>query len=153
MNPNLTAFLDLIAHSEGTDRYGDQNGYNVLVGGKLFDSYADHPNILVNLPKLGIDSTAAGRYQILHRYWVTYKAQLKLPDFSPDSQDKYVFNIVHERNAYDDVLNGDIKTAIEKCRSIWASLPGANYPGQHMNKMEDLLAFYQTRLKAPRATA
>jgi len=145
MNPHLTAFLDLIAHSEGTDKIGDQKGYNVIVGGQTFDSYADHPNVLVGLPRLGIESTAAGRYQILHRYWVAYKAQLKLPDFSPDSQDKYVLNMLHECNAYNDILAGDIATAIEKCKSRWASLPGAGY-GQHEHKLDDLVAFYHSRL-------
>ena len=67
---NVCAFLDLIAWSEGTDN-GRQptkdRGYDVVVGGGLFDSYDDHPRRLISLPALGIKSTAAGRYQILSR--------------------------------------------------------------------------------------
>ena len=138
----LKAFLDMIAHSEGTDRIGDQNGYNVIVGGQTFDSYADHPNVSIYLPKLKIFSTAAGRYQILHKYWVIYKAQLKLPDFSPDSQDKYAIQVLKEQRAIDDIVKGDVPSAIEKCKGIWASLPGANY-GQRESSLDDLLAFYE----------
>lgn len=31
---NVVAFLAMLAHAEGTPRYGDENGYNVLVGAK-----------------------------------------------------------------------------------------------------------------------
>ncbi|WP_423373317.1 hypothetical protein [Stenotrophomonas maltophilia] len=64
---NAVAFLDMVAWSEGTDN-GKQptkdRGYDVIVGGQLFKSYADHPRVLVDLPKLKIQSTAAGRYQL-----------------------------------------------------------------------------------------
>lgn len=135
---NVQAFLDMISYAEGTDRFGDERGYNVIVGGELFDSYEDHPNILVNLPRLGIKSTAAGRYQILHRYWTHYKKQLKLPDFSPPCQDAYAVQQIKERRAYDDVKTGRIEKAIEKCSNIWASFPGAGY-GQREVKMEELI--------------
>ncbi len=147
MNPGIAAFLDLISHSEGTDLYGDQKGYNVIVGGQLFDSYADHPNIEVHLPKLNIISTAAGRYQITHKWWIPYKKQLNLPDFSPDSQDKVAIQMIREQKAYMDIATGDIAAAIDKCKNIWASLPGAGY-GQKEQKLSDLLAFYQTRIGA-----
>ena len=39
VNKNRKAFLDMIAHSEGTAGHGD-DGYNVMVGGKLFDDYS-----------------------------------------------------------------------------------------------------------------
>ena len=77
----------MIAWSEGTTRIeSSDNGYNVLVGGAQFDGYADHPRQLVFLPKLGVYSTAAGRYQLLARYFDDYRASLGLPDFSPESQ-------------------------------------------------------------------
>lgn len=141
MDKNLRAFLALIAHTEGTDRFGKQNGYNVLVGGGLFDSYADHPNILVKLPKYKISSTAAGRYQILYRFWKHYKALLKLKDFSPMSQDAVAVQLIKEQKAYADVLAGNIAEAIEKCANIWASFPGAGY-GQREHKLKDMLSFY-----------
>lgn len=141
-HPNMTAFLDMIAHAEGTDRIGDQRGYNVIVGGATFDDYSDHPNVSVWLPRYGIHSTAAGRYQILHRFWVHYKAQLALPDFGPDSQDRYAIQQIRERRAYDDIINGRIREAINKCRNIWASLPGAGY-GQREVPADDLVAYYR----------
>lgn len=134
---NIQAFLDMISYAEGTDRYGDERGYNVLVGGELFQSYEDHPNVLVDLPRYGIKSTAAGRYQILHRYWKHYKKQLDLPDFSPPCQDAYAVQQIKERRAYDDVKAGRIEGAIEKCSNIWASFPGANY-GQREESMQAL---------------
>jgi muramidase (phage lysozyme) len=140
MSPNLKAFLDMIATSEGTKGKGN-DGYNVIVGGSLFDSYADHPRKLIWL-KPGLASTAAGRYQLLARYWDAYKKQLNLQDFSPESQDAVAIQQIKERKALDDVEKGYIEIAIEKCKNIWASLPGAGY-GQHENKIENLVAAYK----------
>lgn len=141
---NVCAFLDLIAWSEGTDN-GRQptkdRGYDVVVGGSLFASYADHPRKLVDLPKLGIKSTAAGRYQILSRYFDHYKRTLGLPDFGPESQDRIALQLIRECRALDDIKAGRIEQAIHKCRSRWASLPGAGY-GQHEHKVGPLLAAY-----------
>lgn len=144
LHPNLNAFLDMISHAEGTDRFGDEDGYNVIVGGGLFSDYSDHPNKKVWLPAYNIYSTAAGRYQILHRFWVHYKKQLGLPDFSPASQDLYAIQQIKERRAYEDVLNGRVEQAISKCRNIWASLPGAGY-SQREVPMHDLILFYSQR--------
>ena len=145
MSPNQKAFLDMIAISEGTYGKGD-NGYNVLVGGSLFDDYSEHPNILVDLHReingQELKSTAAGRYQLLYRYWVYYKELLKLDDFSPDSQDKIALQQIKERNAIDDIESGNIQAAIIKCGNIWASLPGNAY-GQHQNTMTALIESYQ----------
>lgn len=141
---NVLAFLDMLAWSEGTDN-GKQptmdRGYDVLVGGGLFRGYSDHPRRLVDLPKLRIKSTAAGRYQLLARYFDAYRKQLKLPDFSPVNQDLIALQQIRERRALDDIKAGRIPEAIHKCRNIWASLPGAGY-GQHEQKLDDLLAHY-----------
>ncbi|SEJ34889.1 Muramidase (phage lambda lysozyme) [Azotobacter beijerinckii] len=141
---NLCAFLDMLAWSEGTDN-GRQptrdHGYDVLVGGELFVGYADHPRKLVALPRLGIKSTAAGRYQLLARYWDAYRKILDLKDFGPISQDRIALQQIRERRALDDIGVGRIEEAIRKCRAIWASLPGAGY-GQHEHRADDLLAQY-----------
>lgn len=147
MNDNRKAFLDMIAYSEGTDN-GRQptfnHGYDVLVGGGLFADYSDHPRKLVDLPRLKIKSTAAGRYQLLARYYDAYKKQLKLPDFSPASQDAIALQQIKERRALDDIDAGRLEEAIAKCKNIWASLPGAGY-GQFEHKVSTL---YQAFLKA-----
>lgn len=143
---NVCAFLDLLAWSEGTDN-GRQptkdSGYDVIVGGGLFTGYDDHPRKLIALPRLGIKSTAAGRYQLLSRYWDAYRKQLKLADFSPLSQDLVALQQIRERRALDDIKAGRIADAIAKCRNIWASLPGAGY-GQHEHKVGDLLARFES---------
>lgn len=138
----IAAFLAMISHAEGTDRYGDAEGYNVLVGGELFYDYSDHPNRLVQLsPSLA--STAAGRYQILYRWWKPYKQQLRLPDFSPDSQDRYAIQQLREQDAYDDVVAGRVEDAIRKCANIWASFPGAGY-GQREVAMRSLIGHFES---------
>jgi len=142
---NVRAFLDLIAWAEGTDN-GRQptrdRGYDVIVGGQLFRSYADHPRVLVDLPKLGIQSTAAGRYQLLRRYYDAYRKTLNLRDFSPLSQDLIALQQIRERGALRLIQAGKIAEAIAKVRNIWASLPGAGY-GQHEQKLDRLLEVYQ----------
>jgi len=146
-HPNVAAFLDMIAFSEGTDngrQRTNDRGYDVIVGGELFTSYKDHPRKLVKLNKLGISSTAAGRYQLLSRYFDAYKKLLKLPDFGPLSQDLIAIQQIKERGAYGLVVAGEFAKAVDKVRNIWASLPGAGY-GQHEHKLVDLLAVYQEK--------
>lgn len=135
---NILAFLDMLAWSEGTKGRGD-DGYNVIVGGGLFDGYADHPRKLIELPRLGIKSTAAGRYQLLSKYYDAYKRLLKLSDFSPENQDAIAIQQIKERKAYQLIISGQIPAAILQCSNIWASLPGNNY-GQHQHKVSDLIA-------------
>lgn len=137
---NLAAFRWMIRVSEGTDGI---NGYSTLVGGGLFDGFADHPRILVALPNLNIKSSAAGAYQILRRTWDEVKARLNLQDFSPVSQDLACNELIRRRGALDDVKAGRFAVAIDKCKKEWASLPGAGY-GQHENTYARLLDAYTT---------
>ncbi len=143
-NRQLRAFLDLIAYSEGTDngrQPTNNHGYDVIVGGKLFYDYSKHPGVYVKLnPRL--TSSAAGRYQILEKFAKHYMKQLKLPDFGPDSQDKIAIQLIKECKALDDIYAGRIHSAVYKCRSRWASLPGAGY-GQHEQKIEKLIAVFK----------
>ena len=140
MQANEQAFLDMLAVSEGTYGHGD-NGYNVLVGGDLFHGYAKHPDVLVALNSKGLKSTAAGRYQFLKRTWDALAAKLHLRDFSPASQDVAALELIAERGAADDVRSGRFADAVQKCRKIWASLPGAGY-GQRENAIKSLQAAY-----------
>lgn len=149
MNPNQNtkAFLDMLAWSEGTSnsKYTKNNGYDVVVGGidspNVFTDYSKHPNILVTVNKNGLKSTAAGRYQLLKRYADSYTKSLKLPDFSPASQDAIALQQIREQGALPFVLRGQIEQAIKKCSNIWASLPGNNY-GQRQHPIEDLVEQY-----------
>lgn len=142
---NLDAFLSTIAYAEGTDKPGQptkNRGYDVIVGGALFTDYSDHPRKLVKLPRYGISSTAAGRYQILARYYDHYKIQLGLKDFSPTSQDAIAIQLIRECRALDDIDSGDIAMALRKCKSRWASMPGSEY-GQRTESMEVLINVYK----------
>ena len=142
MSSNLKAFLDMIAISELGSKLlsSSDNGYNVLVGGHLFGGYGDHPRKFIDLGK-GLKSTAAGRYQILARYYDAYKKSLDLLDFSPASQDAIATQMIKEQHALDDIEAGRFDEAVKKCSNIWASLPGAGY-GQHENSIADLRAHY-----------
>lgn len=142
---NVVAFLDMLAWSEGTDHPKQQSndrGYDVIVGGELFTSYRDHPRRVVTLSRLGIKSSAAGRYQLLARYWSVYRRQLALPDFSPLSQDLVAIQQIKERRAVEMIEQGKIVEAISRVKNIWASLPGAGY-GQNEHKINDLLVAYE----------
>lgn len=146
---NVLAFLDMLAWSEGTrtSRYTKDDGYDVVVGGinspNTFSSYAGHPNVLVTVNKQGLKSTAAGRYQLLFRWWKPYRDMLLLKDFSPESQDRVAIQQIRERGALGDIQAGRVREAIAKCRNIWASLPGAGYQ-QREHRLEDLVKQYRS---------
>jgi muramidase (phage lysozyme) len=151
MSPNLKAFLDMTAHSEiGAKLLAlSDNGYNVIVGSTpnnpiLFHDYSKHPQQrqAVTLKGRIIYSDAAGRYQCMGRYWSHYKLQLSLPDFGPESQDRWAVQLIKECRALDDVETGHIARAVAKCSSRWASFPGAGY-GQPEHHMDTLQAAYE----------
>lgn len=139
-HPNVVAFLDMLAWSEGTIGKGD-DGYNDIVDpAGFFSDYSTHPNLLVQVNSK-IKSTAAGRYQLLARYYDPYRKQLGLPDFSPVSQDKIAIQQIKERKAYQLIIAGQITEAISRCSNIWASLPGNGY-GQRQHKLADLISMF-----------
>lgn len=142
---NRGAFLDMIAYSEGTSLMGD-NGYNVIVGStpkkpNLFTDYSKHPNILIYIKNLKVSSTAAGRYQLLHRYYEPYRKMLHLNDFSPYAQDCIALQQIKECHALKNVDEGRFNLAVVQCKNIWASLPSAPY-GQPQRKIGDLRKVY-----------
>jgi len=153
VTPNQKAFLDMLAVSEGTSTSPatKNNGFDVIVTGidkkpEIFTDYSTHPFANGRKSKTintnGLTSNASGRYQFMLRDWAHYRSQLGLQDFGPASQDKWALQLIKERGALDDIEAGRFAAAVAKCKNIWASLPGANYPGQPMNKMETLQASY-----------
>lgn len=143
---NVLRFLDLIAFSEGTSTIkASDDGYNVLYGGGLFQGYADHPRrkLTFTINGKSVTSTAAGRYQLLERYWDAYWISLRLAaGFTPENQDRIALQQIRERRALDDIKAGRIQQAVAKCSNIWASFPGNSY-GQNPHKLEKLLAQWQ----------
>ena len=165
---NVCAFLDLIAFAEGTSRVSGSasglasrnDGYDVIVAGErgpeTFTDYQQHPFAPARPAKLvrsvpPLYSTAAGRYQVLCRYWDVYRVALRLPDFGPLSQDLIAIQQMRERGALAELQSGDVpiaiqahltdvlvETAILECSSAWASFPGNRY-GQGGLTMDALL--------------
>lgn len=127
MSANLRAFLAVIRSCEGT---AGENGYRTIVGGELFDSFADHPRV-VRSGRFSNGkewrSTAAGAYQFLVGTWDECARALNLPDFSPQSQDRAAVYLIQRRGALQAVEEGDLRRAIELCNREWASLPGSPY--------------------------
>lgn len=139
---NEKAFLDMLAYAEGTS---GPDGYRTMFGGKLFDSFADHPRVytpFTNARGERLTSSAAGRYQFLARTWDALQRRLGLPDFGPASQDAAALELVRERGALADVQAGRLAAAIKKVAPIWASMPGAGY-AQPEKKLTTLVAQFQ----------
>ena len=156
MDNKIKAFLDLVAFSEGTSTHllTKNDGYDVNVTGihgpSVFDGFAKHPfedggEVIVRTGPPVLASTAAGRYQLLARYWKAYKAQLHLADYSPASQDAVAIQQIRERRGLDMIEAGDIAVAIAACSNIWASFPGNDY-GQCGKSLATLVAKYQELL-------
>lgn len=133
----VQAALRTIRFCEGTA--GD--GYRMMFGGKLFDSFADHPRVATKFTLAGkqLTSTAAGAYQFLSRTWDEAKNALGLTDFSPINQDRAAVWLIWRRKALDQILNGDFEGAIRKLNLEWASLPGSPY-GQPVKTLEAVMA-------------
>jgi lysozyme len=133
---NLETFLHLITETEGTAKTKGTSPYNVLYGYKKFNSYENHPNLIVTAG--GYSSSAAGRYQILKK---TFDSLKKVgTDFSPKTQDLMAIELIKRRGALKNVLDGDFKNAILKCNKEWASLPNSPY-GQPTFTMERAFSY------------
>lgn len=136
-NGNVQAFLRLIRTGEGT---ADDNGYRRMYGGRLFDSFADHPRVKITAGNW--TSTAAGAYQFLSRTWDECRRALSLGDFSPPNQDLAAVYLIKRRGALADVMAGRFESAIRKTNKEWASLPESPYgqPTLTMGRAFDVLA-------------
>lgn len=152
---NVLAFLDMLAWSEGTDhprQPSKDNGYDVLVGGKLFTDYSKHPRVLVDLPRYKIKSTAAGRYQFLARTWDAIVENYGFHGrFIPKAQDLAAIKLLIECRAMPHIKAGRIEQAIAQAAPIWASLPGAGY-GQNEHALTKLLGIYDRERAAEPCT-
>lgn len=146
-NQNVKAFLALIKYTEGA-------GYQTLFGGEKFTSFDDHPRraITKSLGGKPITSTAAGAYQFLSRTWDECANACNLYDFSPLSQDIAALYLIDRRRALNAVLEGDWKTALERCNREWASLPGSPY-GQPTKTLETCLSFLHANAAKEEAPA
>jgi lysozyme len=150
MTQNRAAFLDMISHSEGTDRAADS--YRVVFGFKhTIADLSDHPAVtgewhgepldFLGPTYYGLISTAAGRYQVTKHTWQALQGALNLPDFGPASQDAAAILLIKQKGALDMVDSGRVVDAVNLCHSVWASLPGST-SGQPQRTMADLVKTY-----------
>lgn len=124
-DPNVRAFLDVIADAEGVN-----HGYNTLFGNEVIQSLDDHPRerrAFRETTGKRNTTTAAGRYQFLERTWDDVAGQLGLPDFSPQSQDLAAVELLRRNGALESLQQGDFNRAVQQSGSTWASLPSSPY--------------------------
>lgn len=132
MTPGQRALLKAIAG-------GESKSYDMLYGGRKFDSFADHPRTPIPItsgPMAGKNSTAAGLYQFLAPTWDQQRNKLNLPDFSPQSQDIAAWDLA--ATTYKNKTGGDLKADVENptkaqqiaaaLNGVWPSLPGGSQP-------------------------
>ena len=149
---NRTAFLDMIAYSEGTSTSPAtvDNGFDVIVTGvdgvpEIFSDYRAHPFADGRPSKVinskGLTSNASGRYQFMLRDYFHYRSLLHLPDFGPSSQDLWAIQLIRERAALPLIDMGSFADAVARVSNLWASLAGSTY-GQPTHSIEFLTAAY-----------
>lgn len=148
MNPNLTAFLSAIRHSEGTDKNADP--YRVVFGYTVtLQDLSGHPvdtgewmgAHYTRKDGVTLFTTAAGAYQIVHPTWTSLKDRLSLPDFTGLSQDVAASELIREVGALDMIVAGNFSEAVELCHNLWASLPSST-AGQPTVTLADLTNAY-----------
>ena len=155
----VAAFLDLIAHSEGTSTSKNtrDDGYDIIVSGvdgpHTFSDYSAHPfaagraPIIVRAAPALLKSTASGRYQITLPTWRSLCELNTLGTFSPENQDLAAMDLLRQCHAYELITASKIAAAIEACCETWASFPGNSY-GQGGRSLAWLLESYATLLAA-----
>lgn len=124
-NPNVRQFLNLISHTEGTDK---GNGYHTAFGGSRLGSLKDHPRYLKSFTQKNgktNKTSAAGRYQFLRGTWDGLAKQYGLTDFGAHSQDLGAVALLAQNGSLPHILKGDWQTAVKKSGATWASLPSA----------------------------
>lgn len=134
---NLNAFLDMLAYAEGTSTspITKNDGYDVIVTGvdgmEIFTHYGMHPfaggRKSKRINSKGLTSNASGRYQFMLKDYEHYRKLLKLPDFGPESQDRWAIQLIRETGALPLIEAGKFAAAVARVRHLWASLPGAGY--------------------------
>ncbi len=149
--PEIRAMLDTIAWAEGSDYYSVVRGTDMATGlpSQPVTDLSRHPDLLIQWAKDN-KSTAAGRYQFLKSTWDELQAALHLPDFGPASQDLACIELMRQHKMLEPLLNGNVENALSRGNTMWASLPGANYRGQHAHSIAATIAIYGQNLQSYR---
>ncbi|NJN13874.1 MAG: peptidoglycan DD-metalloendopeptidase family protein [Richelia sp. RM2_1_2] len=144
-SPRMQAFLATIRWAEtGTSR---TESYQKLVFNGTFNNFSTHPLIkqCASINGKKTCSTAAGAYQMLDKSWRDLQPKLKLPDFSPESQDRMAIEYIRRNRAISDIESGNFANAACKVGKIWASFPCNSYD-QNPKAMSELSRYYQKQL-------
>jgi muramidase (phage lysozyme) len=140
MADQLEAARVMVRACEGTD---SPNGYRMMFGGRLFNSFADHPRVrFPYTDKAGhtYTTSAAGAYQAEIATWDRIERKLNLRQraldlgvelFSPPMQDIFATELFAECGAVADFKEGRLQAAIDKIGTQWASLPSAKVAQPH----------------------
>ena len=126
ISPNAQRWLNAISAAEGTMRDG-KRGYNIMFGGGTFDDYSRHPDTVIQGSRLS--SAAAGAYQFMPGTYGNVKRDLKLPDFSPSSQDQAALELIRRRGVDPD-RDPLTPQNVAKLSPEWAAFPtleGSSY--------------------------
>jgi len=140
ISDNARRWLKAISFAEGT--WADNKPkYDILFGGGTFGDLSRHPDRVIHTPNYS--SAAAGAYQFMPGTWESVQSKLKLPDFSPLSQDLGALELVRMRgvNPDTDPIN---RETLSKLSPEWASFPtleGVSYYGQPIKPAESIIAF------------
>lgn len=124
-NPNVRAMLDWITRAEH-GRISPENYSRAFGNTKI--SLDNHPNRMFTVRNKNGKTTAAsaaGAYQINMDTWKDMAKLLGLTNFGKDSQDAATIALMKQRGVLNDVLNGNMATAIQKMadKNVWASMP------------------------------
>lgn len=125
------AFLNALAGGESEPQGEAGKGYDILCGGGRFRGFERFPKWSGVEGPAGI-SHAAGRYQFEPATWNEQQVRLKLPDFSPNSQDvaawdlaQRVYQRMTRRNLLADLQHGTVGHLIGALQSTWTSVDRA----------------------------
>ena len=141
ITPRMRALLNVIRYAEGTA--DPIKGYTTMFGGGQFDPSKGHPNKVVRGG--GYASAAAGAYQFMPNTWKGVATRLKLPDFSPGSQDLGAIQLIKDRGV--DPNQPLTPQLLNKLAPEWASLPtlkGTSYYGQPVKAFNELKKIYES---------
>jgi muramidase (phage lysozyme) len=120
-NANVKAWQQVVRHRESSH---DDNAYYEISGGGAITSLDKYPWPNESTEK-GWKAVGAGQFIPHTWYGLARQYPDDCKDFSKYAQDFGIVALTAGRGALQDVISGDIITAIKKCHEEWTSLPGA----------------------------
>jgi len=153
-NKQAASFLNLLGHSEATDRgrgYDETLNYGAYTGGPVdltkmtMKQVDDLQTKMLRNPNNKLNSSAVGRYQATRTTLRAWRKEHNIPDdavFDQAMQDRFAIDRLKFRG-YDKWIAGEMsdKTFANNLAKEWASLPTdrgtSAYKGQHASVSRD----------------